>query len=301
MSRFLKSLHLTALSFGFLAAVAVIFNLVIFSILYPQVTQLLVEKPSWETYGVVAAINIIVIAFFQLFTEVALLVHLISQKKTSALITAAIALGLISGILILGDISLLSDIGNEYEAGLQTRGEWWMLFGSYALHLISLVLGLIALIRNLNRDPGPEEQILKDEVLFLSLISTGIISGWLGLLGVVGAMAANISLWMMERIVPILSIIILSPFLVLLTIWLMRGIISSVKPGLDEKQLQDLSTASLWTLVITLPVMIVFFGLQYSFLAKESWEALWLPLLLFLSLTSFSSFTMRYFREYRYG
>lgn len=301
MSRFLKSLHLTALSFGFLAAVALIFNLVIFSILYPQVTQLLAEKPTWNTYGVVAAINIIVIAFYQLFAEIALLAHLIRHKKTSTLVIAAIAIGIISGLMVLGDISLLSDIGNEYEAGLQTRGEWWILFSSYALHLVSLVLGLIALIRNLNQDPGSEEKILKDEVLFLSLISTGIISGWLGLLGVVGAMAANISLWMMERIAPVLSMVIISPFLVLLVIWLLRGIISSVKPSLDEKQLQDLSTASLWTLVITLPMMIVFFGFQHSSLAKESWEALWLPLLLFLSLTSFSSFTMGYFREYRYS
>jgi hypothetical protein len=64
----LKSLHLTALRFGLPAAVAVIFNLVSFSILYPQVTQLLAEQPNWETYGVVAAINIIVIAFYQLFS-----------------------------------------------------------------------------------------------------------------------------------------------------------------------------------------------------------------------------------------
>jgi hypothetical protein len=301
MSRFLKTLHLTALSFGFLAAVAVIFNLVVFSILYPQVTQLLAEKPNWETYGVLAAINIIVIAFFQLFCVIALLSHLIKHKKTSTLVTAAIASGVISGIMILGDISLLSDIGNEYQAGFQTRGEWLILFASYALHLASLVLGLLALIRNLNQVPRDQEQVLKDEVLFLSLISTGIISGWLGLVGVMGALAADIPLWMMQRIAPMLSIIILSPFLVLLVIWLLRGILSSVKPSLDEKQLQDLSTSSLWTLIITLPVMIVFFGFQLSSLSRESWEALWLPLLLFLSITSFSSFTMRYFREYRSG
>jgi hypothetical protein len=250
---------------------------------------------------VVAAINIIVIAFYQLFSVIALLAHLISQKKTSALVTTAIAIGIISGLMVLGDITLLSDIGNEYEAGLQTRGEWGILFASFGLHLVSLVLGLPALFRNLNQAPGSKEQPIKDEVLFLSLISTGIISGWLGLLGVFGALTADISLWMMERVVPILSTIILAPFLVLLVIWLLRGILSNVKPDLDEKQLQDLSTASLWTLVITLPLMIIFFGLQLTSLAKESWEPLWLPLLLFLTITSFSSFTMRYFGEFRYG
>ena len=180
MSRFLKSLHLTALSFGFLAAVAIICNLVIFSILYPQVTQLMEQQPSWETYGIVAAINIIVIAFYQLFSVIALLAHLISQKKTSFLIVAAITIGIISGLMVVGDITLLSDIGSEYEVGWQTRGEWWILFISYGLHILSLVLGIISLIRNLKQQAGSEEQILKDEVLFLSLHSTGIICGALG-------------------------------------------------------------------------------------------------------------------------
>ena len=298
MSRFLKSLHLAALSFGFLAAVAVIFNLVIFSILYPQVTQLLAEQPNWETYGVVAAINIIVLAFYQLFSVVALLAHLIVQKKTSLLIVAAIAVGIISGLMILGDITLLSDIGNEYEAGLQTRGEWWILFGSYGLHLLSLVLGLLSLVGNLNQDHKPQEQALKDEVLFLSLHSTGVICGALGLTGVSAGMLSQLSLWMMERIVVILSLLVLSPYLVTLAIWLFRRLWGESSPGLDEKQFQDLAAAGLWTLIAGSLAAAVFFGFQLTPLAKEAWQVLWFPLLIFLSLGMFSSLALR---AYRYG
>ena len=50
MSRILKSFHLTALSFGFLAAAGIIFNLVIFSILYPQITQFLESKPNHRAF-----------------------------------------------------------------------------------------------------------------------------------------------------------------------------------------------------------------------------------------------------------
>jgi hypothetical protein len=296
MSRSLKSLHLIALSLGFLSAVAVVINLAIFAILYPQVTQLLAEQPSWETYGAVAAINIILIAFYQLLSVIALLAHLISRKKTSTLVVAAIAIGIISGIMILGDITLLSDIGTEYEAGLQTRGEWWILFASYGLHILSLILGLLALSRNLNQDPKPEEQVLKDEVLFLSLHTTGVICGCLGLMGVGAAILSEMSLWMMERIVVVLGLLVLSPYLVTLAIWLFRRWWGESSPGLDEKQFQDLAGAGLRTLIISLTVTAVFFGFQLFPLAKEAWHALWFPLLIFLSLLFFSSLALRAYR-----
>lgn len=295
MSRFLKSLHLTALSLGFLAAVATAFNLVIFSILYPQVTQLLAEQPNWDTYGIVAALNIIVIAFYQLFSVLALLAHLIKHKKTSFLIVAAIAIGIISGLMILGDITLLSDIGNEYEAGLQTRGEWWILFASYTLHILSLILGIISLIRNLNEATRSEEQILKDEVLFLSLHSTGVICGVLGLVGVAGGLVSQLSLWMMERIVIILSSLVLAPYLVILVIWLFRQRLGEFSSGLDEKQYQDLARAGLATLLVSLSALAIYYLVQ---IAQEGglFSVLWFPLLLFLSMSLFSSLALRAYR-----
>lgn len=296
MSRFLKSLHLASLSFGFLAAVGIIFNLVIFSILYPQVTQLLEEQPSWETYGIVAAINIIIIAFYQLFSVIALLAHLIYKKKTSFLVVAAITIGIISGLMILGDITLLSDIGKEYQAGWQTRGEWWILFTSYALHILSLVLGIIALVRNLNRDTESEEQILKDEVLFLTLHSTGVICGALGLIGVTAGLFTSMEVWILGSISGILSTLILCPYLVILAIWLLRRFWGETSLGLDEKQSRDLGSAGLTTLLITIPIMMVFYRLQIMQPERGLFAILWLPLLIFLSLSLFSSLSLQSYR-----
>jgi hypothetical protein len=293
MSRFLKSFHLAALSFGFLAAVGIAFNLIFFFILYPQVTQLLEQQPSWETYGVVAAINIIVIAFFQLFSVIALLAHLISQKKTSFLVVSAITIGIISGLMILGDITLLSDIGNEYEAGMQTRGEWGIIFASYGVHILSLVLGIIALVRNLNAETGSREKILKDEVLFLSLHATGIICGALGLILVTAGLFTSVETWILGSITGILSTLILSPYLVILAIWLLRRFWGDTRPGLDEKQSRDLASAGLTTLLITLPIMMLYYRMQSIQPERGLFAVLWMPLLLFLSLALFSSLALR--------
>lgn len=297
MSRFLKSLHLFSLSFGFLSAVALAFNTVIFLILYPQVTQFVELDPSWESYGIVAAINIILIAIFHLASVITLLAHLVTAKNTSHLKVLTISLGIISGLMILADIALLSDIGKEFIQGWQTRGEWIILFISYGLHSLSMVLILITLIRNIRAETKPAEKVIKDEVLFLSLHSTGIICGWLGLGGVIAGIMTNLSAWMMERIIPMLGGVILSPYLAILFIWLIRRYLVGVKPGMDEKQFHDLSRAGLLSLLFSIPIMIVYFGMQVSPIARESWPLLWLPLLLFFLLTFFSSLTLRYFKE----
>jgi hypothetical protein len=299
MSRFLKSLHLSTLGLGFLSVVALGLNVLIFSFLYPRVTGLMEMEPSWESYGVVAAINIIILALFQLVSVTTLLCYLILEKRTYTLLVLALAAGILSGLMVLGDISLLSDIGKEYLQGWQTRGEWMMLFGSYGLHLAALALTLAVTFRNLHAEPQRREGALKDEVLFLTLHSTGLISGGLGLVGVAAGLLSNLSLWMMERIVVILSLVTLSPYLVILAVWTFRRRLGGLTPGLDEKQFQDLATAGLRTLLFTLPVLVLFFGLQLSHLHKEAWQVLWLPLALFLSLIVFSSLVLYDFREFK--
>jgi hypothetical protein len=298
MSRFLKTFHLASLGLGLLSAVAVIFNIIIFSILYPQVTQLMELDPSWESYGIVVGVNIIIVSLFQLISVITLLTYLIVEKDTYTLMIVAIVTGILSGIMILGDMALLSDIGKEFEQGWQTRGEWIVLFISYGLHVFSLIATLISIIKNLNRDKDTQEQVVKDEVLFLSLHSTGVISGWLGLIGVVAGLVSGLSLWYIERLVILLGTMVLTPYVVILGIWTLRRRLGNLEPGLDEKQYQDLSSSGLWTLVITFPVMLVFFIFQLSIYSKDSWDVLWLPLLVFVALTSFSSLTLRSFKEY---
>jgi hypothetical protein len=296
MSKSLKTLHYASLSLGFLSFVAVIFNLIIFSILFPQVTQLLESQPHWETYGIVAAINIIILAFFQLLSVITLIAHLIIHKRKSTLITFALVIGILSGIMILGDISLLSDIGSEYEMGWQTRGEWLILFVSYGLHILSLILGQTALIKNLSRKDEPGEIMLKDEVLYLTLQSSGVICGVIGLLGLIVALRVDLSYWMMERITGILSSIILAPYLVTLSIWLFRRRFGESDPGLDEMQAQGVGKAGIAALIVSLLAGAALFLFQRTPLANETWGTLWFPLQVFISLAVFSSLTLKYSR-----
>jgi hypothetical protein len=298
MSRVLKVFHLTSLGLGLLSGVALIFNIIIFSILYPQVTQLFEMDPSWETYGIVVAINIILVSFFQLVGVITLLSYLIVEKQTSLQLILALVTGILSGLMLLADIALLSDIGTQYTMSLETQGEWIILFISYGLHVVSLVLIVMTVFSNLQREKGPAERVLKDEVLFLSLHSTGVICGMLGLMGVITGLFSGFSLWIMEGLIVTLSGLILSPYLVILFIWLFRCFLGNLGPSLDEKQSQDLARAGMFSMIISLPMMVGFFGLQVSSFSQEAWSVLWMPLLIFLVLTIFSGLVLGYFRSY---
>jgi hypothetical protein len=125
-----------------------------------------------------------------------------------------------------------------------------------------------------------------------------VICGGIGIVGVIAGLFSNLSLWMVERIVVVMGLIILSPYLVILAIWIFRRNLGGVTPGLDEKQFYDLAASGLWTLIGILPLMVVFFGLRFFPIAKESWDALWLPLLVFPALISFSSLSLYRFKIY---
>ncbi len=58
MSRFLKSLHLFSLSFGFLSAAALIFNIVIFLPLYSRTTQFIELTPALESLGIHSVVGV---------------------------------------------------------------------------------------------------------------------------------------------------------------------------------------------------------------------------------------------------
>jgi len=297
MKPFLKRTHLFSLSFGLLAGVGFLFNVVLFILLYPRITGFMELDPVWDTLGMVAALNMIVIALFHLASVLTLLAQLVQHKTYSPLRIGAVTLGVLSGFMVLGDIALLSDIGKEYLEGWQTRGEWIVLFTSYGLHALYLASGLTVLINNLQQDSPPPAETAKDETLFLSLLSTGWICGCIGLLAVSTVFFVSIPDWIMIRAIPTFGGLILSPYLFILGVWLWKSRAEQDTPWLDEKQWQDTARAGLWTLLGTLPLVGVFYTLQFLQNFQGTWNYLWFPVYLFLGLLLFSSLTQWFYQQ----
>jgi hypothetical protein len=158
-------------------------------------------------------------------------------------------------------------------------------------------MGCVALAGNLKGDTQPAEQPMKDEVLFLSLHTTGVICGILGLAGFIAGIFSGLEPWMLQMVIGITSLLIIAPYLVILAVWLFRRFWGLPSPDLDEKQFQDLARAGLTTLLIVLPVMAIYYRVQIT---QEGgiFNVLWFPLLLFITMSLFSSLALR---SYRYN
>ena len=105
----------------------------------------------------------------------------------SILRSVVISLGVVSAIMLFADIAALSDIGKQTLAGLNSRGEWLIVFSDNGLRAVFLLLAAVALVRA-NRivrsgsqedDPRDVEFITVHEVGFVSaLLAVAAVASW---------------------------------------------------------------------------------------------------------------------------
>ena len=206
-------------------------------------------------------------------------------------------MAIISTLLVLGDFALLGDIGKEHALGLDTSGEWPVLYFSQAFHFIFIfsLLVLLFLTRRSVLDRYREERVLKDEAIFINAQYIGILCGIFGI-GVFSWMSASMPLWALKKGIFIMSMIIILPYLLAAVYWLIMKITEKTWQWYDEKQFQDISRASLMTMAISLIIMFAIFLIQYFNDAFDFVAITWFPFYVFLVLLLFSSITL-YFNK----
>jgi hypothetical protein len=295
MPKYLRYLHLTTVSLGLIAAVGIVFNLGMFITLFPKVTQLQPIGSPWETLGIVAGLNILVITIFHISGISSLLMHVIVMRKPSIIKVAGVVVGIISALMILSDLAMIQDIGHQYEAGLGTRAEWTILFINYALHVLFLVLVMYSVLHEIRAHQALPPVAARDEVVFQTLHMTGLICGIIGAITILAALFAMVTPWILQQIVFVIGTIILIPYVIVLGIWIFKT--SQVRSGVDEKQSLDVSRAGLWTIIILLPLMVIVFILQQRTGLSDRLAVLWLPIFVFISLLGFSGITLLYSRR----
>jgi len=167
-----------------------------------------------------------------------------------------IVLIIISGITLLSDLTLLNDIGKEY-ALWDVGGQWAMVYAFMAVHVLTVVWGLL---RAAKRQPGlaPLKESIRKEGMSLSLYQIGLICGILGILGVVFAYSGLV---VPNRFSVLFSILIaglaLFPLVLFVVYWLIRLKNIPAREWLDEKQLVDTAFAALIGFFVAVPLYVV--------------------------------------------
>lgn len=292
MNKFIKNLRIISISLGVIVASGLIYNLILFAYLHPRVLNFEVLGEQMETLGILTGLSLALTGIFHLLTVGTLLLQVAVQKLAGTLKILTFVIGIISGLLLLSDLAMLQDIGKQYEMGWSTAGEWMILFINHGLHILFTVLAFLTLTVKSQRKSAPEEVIAKDEVLFVAAHTTGLLCGWIGLIIVILALVALLPIRVIEVLSVLIGFLVLLPYLLILGIWLFMKRKEKIRDWLDEKQFQDVSRASLLTLIILVPCMFVISILQRVNAPGNIYDFIWFPLYIFLSMVVLSSATL---------
>jgi len=187
-------------------------------------------------------------------------------------------------LFIFADIALLSDIINQYEAGL-AQPEWDFLYpilGSQAVIVLALfILHLSGFFTKKQLD-----QIVKDSNIYLVVQYIGIISGLVSLtaslMGFIFSDAWDLTIHTVTSLT-----ILSSPYILATLYWFVIKIREKDKQLYDEKQRLDIGRSAFITQILETLLMVLLFALNFNNLGGVI-SMIWLPLFLFSEILIFS-------------
>ena len=199
---------------------------------------------------------------------------------------------LLSGIMLFSDLAILSDIGKEYLL-FDVKNEWIMLYCSAALHLAAMAFGLAAVKRAADKGGKLFEAFAKSgEGLFLSMHQISLVSGVLGVLGVI---LAKTNLLVDERFSGSFAILLaglaLVPLVMIVVFWIVKMRKKPVKEWMDEKQLSDTALGGLFGLIAGVIFYAILFMLDFFKIFVQP-VSFWILPIFFIQLIVYSTVVM---------
>ena len=193
---------------------------------------------------------------------------------------------ILSGITLLTDITLLSEIGKEY-AFWDVQNEWMMLFGFMAAHLIVVLYGTFSRNRNLGREQKLFEEIRKgNDILFVALNQVGFVCAIAGIAGVMVSRMSGVPQSFQTGFMLMLSILALVPLVSFFIYWAIRNRRKALSSWFDEKQMADSVTGAMIAFLIAMPMIILLIAGSIIFPTLPA--PFWLSLAFFAILGIFS-------------
>ena len=234
------------------------------------------------------ALGMVFSGLFHVLSLISLLQYARFIKSMRKIVWIIIGLGIISLILLIGSLGLLHDIGNEYGVFEGIPKEWDILFIVHIIHALFyiVVLGFFGSTIPKFSKMG-EDGFIWDDRIFILAHYVGLLTGLMGLGLTILNLALRVNPELIRLGLPIMTIVILLPYILMVVYWILINRKSSIENWYDEKQWQDLGKAAIISGVTMFPA-----GLVYYFTTFWSSQAIagvtWFPMMLFLCLLIFS-------------
>jgi hypothetical protein len=264
-----------------------IYDVVAFGIIKPLTVTFQELGPREETLGVFVWLGYLVLFVFHVSAILTLILQLQNQKKADVLKGMALFICILSLFALMGDYSLLNDIGKESNIGVDVEGEWFVLYLVTILHGLAHLFVFFSLFQSLRKYKNLKhpEQVVKEEAVFVTAQFVGILSGAVGLWVNFSFLFRQIPPSHYGDILPFYLLCFL-PYGLTALIWLMLKLRDKPADWYDEKQWQDIAKAALVALVLSIP------GMALLFFVSHPLGMFWFTHYFFLVLLLFSGSTL---------
>jgi len=231
---------------------------------------------------------------------ITLLLHLRYFRGIRPINIVIVLLGITSFLGIFSDWAIFGDISKEYKAGLDTSGEWPIIYILLCIHAVFLLLltGISAVVfRKLKDARNTEIAVLKDEMVFTAAQYVGLICGIIGLVWSLFALFISQRLPVSYYHMLASCILILIPYGLVVLYWFILKFNEKIGDWYDEKQRRDVYRSGFITLVVTIPIMLSLYLVIHNEKIFVRGEYFWFPFLIFTSLTLFSVLILVRYQE----
>jgi len=287
MDKKVKLSSTITLVLGCLSFSWIVYDLAAFEVIRPLTAAFQELGPREETLGAFVWLGYLVLLVFHISAIATILLQLQSHKKSVVLKSFALLFCILSLFALMGDYSLLNDIGKESKIGMEVEGEWFVLYLVTIFHALTHLVVFISLFRSFRdfKKKEKSEIVIKEEVLFITAQFIGVICGAVGLWTNFSFITRQIQPANYGDILPFYLLCFL-PYGMTAFIWLLKRFRDKPADWYDEKQWQDIARAALLTLVFSIP------GMALLFFMSHPLGIFWFTHYIFLVLFIFSCCTL---------
>ncbi len=279
----LKSKNMILLLLGFIAFNSSIYIIFKLNFDFMDITDK--SNPdflAWAGYLFILLFHILAIFY--------IIDHFRREKKFHLLRNLTLIIGIISLFATGGEKVLFDEVAREYALGWEIRGEIIILHVLLITNILFYIMMFVLILKTIISPQETNTKLrIKDQTIFTLAQYMGIISGIMGLLHTFSLILRHVSLDRLWIYLPFYFLYLL-PYLIIISYWLAMKSREKFEDWYDEKQLKDLLKSALTTLILSVPVTILFlfFG-QFA-------QLYWFPYYLFSMLTLFSASTLYYYK-----
>ena len=249
-----------------------------FGIYHTLQIRLVPGQPLTDEINSLGGISVPILFFVAIY-HLILFVYALQQyaddPKPLFFHSAYIVALILSGINILTDYTILTDIGHEYPYW-DISGYWLYLYICNVVHLLIVFYGLVKTWQTPPiRMKALFEQIRTgDDKLYRSLHQIGLMSAVIGLIGLVWALVTGFAepyktMWLF-----VVMIFALVPVGFMAIYWGIRNRKKPARKWMDEKQFSDMAFGALSMSAFMLPLLVVFAvisSLNVFLLSGQTW------------------------------